>query len=624
LSTAAQDHPAAPSPGPRAALAFMAVLAELSFVGASMLAWAPLILLQAIFLGPTVATVVGIAFILGTWWVVQPPAPPAPVLLHREQAPVLFAALDALRERLDAPPLHGVALVDELNAAARLSGGFLSLVGGRRTLLLGVPLLRLLGPQEALAVIAHELGHFSRHHGRLGHWIYIVRAKWDVYLDSDPAHDSGIDRLRRWIASAFLPRFIRLSMQRSRACEFEADALAARASDATSLVQSLARLELADALMRDGLRTRLHELQAASIHPPAAFWDLVADSLRDEPAARQAAALEAGSRRPARRNDSHPPLAERAGALGEPVAPPSWTDAPCAGESLLGPLWRETFDGANARWAEQIAPAWRLRHLHLAALRAGPDPADTAIDPRQHTLQRLQADDEIAASEQSLAALRQHAQSQPDDAPAQYALGLALLARERPEGIEQVRVAIRLDRRFAVAGYGAILSQLELHGSEAELSEFTRRRALAAEKLESLDTGLWQHLLKEELAAPPPWARALLLEAIAEDRALDACWVLRTERSNDAGQRFTLNIFVARVCHDLMAADEVDEDLLAARYGSYLRTLFPHNEPARVMLRFDTEVFHPPLLERFARLPGCEIRRPTRPINVDVVRIDSL
>lgn len=87
---------------------------------------------------------------------------------------------------------------------------------------------------------------------------------------------------------------------------------------------------------------------------------------------------------------------------------------------------------------------------------------------------------------------------------------------------------------------------------------------------------------------------------------------------------FTVNILVVRVRHAKLTVEEANEDVLIERYASYLGTLFPHNELARVRVFFDTEVMSPRLLERFAQVPGCEIRTPTVPINVGLIKIDSL
>ncbi|MGJ7535240.1 MULTISPECIES: M48 family metallopeptidase [unclassified Variovorax] len=600
----------------------MTVAAELTFLAASLLGWAPMIILQAVFLGPTTAAVVGSALTVWVWWIFQPNLDISGIELPREKAPALFEALDELRQKLDAPPIHRVMLCEDLNAAAHLSGGLLSLVGGQRTLLLGVPLLKLLSKDEATAVIAHELGHFSRHHGRLGHWVYNVRAKWRVYLDGDERRDSGLDRLRRWIASAFLPRFMRMSASRSRACEFEADALAVRATGSGHLAQALIKLDIAGSLMRHGLRRKLNELQAESPHAPAAFWDLVADFVRDTAPDKLQAALDEARSLPRRVHDTHPSLDARIEAIGASLNLPDWTPADCAGQQLLGADWPTQLNAANARWCEQKAPAWRLRHLRLRALQAR-RLADAAGDDAVE-LAHLQSEDEIKASDDTLQALERHARTHAADALAQYGLGLALLNRARPEGIAQVRSAIKLDRRLAVPGYEAILSHVHLHGTEDEIHEFSKRRDLAAEKQGLLRKGFWRHLMDVPLTPLQPWAAQLLSEVLREEKALDGCWVARTRMSSETGEIYDINLLIARVHHAKLEADDLDEDALSARYATYLAALCPPNELLRLSVYFDTEPINPRLLARFMDVPGCELHKPTGTINANMIKIDSL
>jgi Zn-dependent protease with chaperone function len=167
----------------RFSLTLLALASELVFVTVVILPIAPFVMLQAAIWGPGFAAVFGLAAFIFLWWLVQPsPGTVGRHIVRRQEAPAFFEMVDGLCISAAAPRIHRIVLDNELNAAAYQTGGFLSLLGSRRTLILGVPLLRMLSVDEVKAVIAHELGHFSRNHGRLGHWIYRVRAKWDHYL----------------------------------------------------------------------------------------------------------------------------------------------------------------------------------------------------------------------------------------------------------------------------------------------------------------------------------------------------------------------------------------------------------------------------------------------------------
>ncbi len=66
--------------------------------------------------------------------------------LTREQAPLLFAEIDAIRDKLQVRKRMEVMLDDSFNAGALETRGFFGLFGTRRVLFLGVPLLENLVP----------------------------------------------------------------------------------------------------------------------------------------------------------------------------------------------------------------------------------------------------------------------------------------------------------------------------------------------------------------------------------------------------------------------------------------------------------------------------------------------
>ena len=79
----------------------------------------------------------------------------------RRSPPTLFAALDGMRQQLKGPRFHHVLLVGDLNAGV-IQRPRLGVFGWPSNyLLLGLPLLEALSPQEALAVVAHEYGHLA-------------------------------------------------------------------------------------------------------------------------------------------------------------------------------------------------------------------------------------------------------------------------------------------------------------------------------------------------------------------------------------------------------------------------------------------------------------------------------
>lgn len=81
--------------------------------------------------------------------------------LSEEKAPNLFRLVRRTAEAIGAPMPRTIAIMPAYNAFAGITG-----LRRRRILLLGLPMLAVLRPQERVALIGHELGHFINHDSR--------------------------------------------------------------------------------------------------------------------------------------------------------------------------------------------------------------------------------------------------------------------------------------------------------------------------------------------------------------------------------------------------------------------------------------------------------------------------
>ena len=82
--------------------------------------------------------------------------------LTRDQAPLLFAEVNALSTRLGVKPPDRIYLDDQFNAAAAQSPLFGLFGPTRNWLILGLPLMEALSPEELTSVVAHEFRALRR------------------------------------------------------------------------------------------------------------------------------------------------------------------------------------------------------------------------------------------------------------------------------------------------------------------------------------------------------------------------------------------------------------------------------------------------------------------------------
>ena len=120
---------------------------------------------------------IGAAFLL--WAVLPRPEgfeAPGPRLTPEAQ-PKLFALIDAVAQETGQERPAEVYTCAEIDASVGQVGGILG-VGGRRVMVLGLPLLASFTVGQLRAALAHEFGHFHAGDTKLGPWLH--RARWSM------------------------------------------------------------------------------------------------------------------------------------------------------------------------------------------------------------------------------------------------------------------------------------------------------------------------------------------------------------------------------------------------------------------------------------------------------------
>jgi Zn-dependent protease with chaperone function len=250
-------------------------------------------------------------------------AEPAGVPVPRSDAPTLWSLVDDAAAAAGVSAPDTVVVVAEATAALAERTRLLGLIGGRRDLYLGLPLLQAWDDARIRAVVAHELGHGSPMLSRWAPLAYRGRV----------AVGRTVPRISRRNPAGLLLRayadwYRRVDAPVSRAQELTADRIAADCAGAA----------VAAAVLRDGPALEgVQRLFYAEYLGPG--WraghapdDIFGGFLRVL-AARvdDLAALRAREPAPPTGWDTHPPLAERLTALAAlPDGPSAAAPAPAA------------------------------------------------------------------------------------------------------------------------------------------------------------------------------------------------------------------------------------------------------------------------------------------------------
>jgi Zn-dependent protease with chaperone function len=383
--------------------------------------------------------------------------PPEGQRVAREQAPALFAMLEELRATLNCQPFHEVILVGEHNAAV-IQIPRLGVFGWHRNyLLIGLPLMQSLAPDEFKAVLAHEFAHSSRGHGRFGNWLYRVRRTWDRIFEQMARQGTrGRGILLRFI-NWFWPIFNAHAFVLARANEYEADDCSVRIVGADAAASALMRLPVDGNLLSEKFWPDIYALANKQKEPPENVLASLQHAFKAGPPSEDASRwLHQAFLYETSTADTHPSLKDRLRAMdrlpmdaGKNPAPLAPTPpAQSAAEVFLGAHAAIAAQLLSEEWRKHILPAWAERHqaakklaADLAELEkpAGAAPSAEALWKKARTLLELHGDKEALPAVQQVLAL------DPQHAPANFVCGRELLSRDQSAGVQYLEASFASD-----------------------------------------------------------------------------------------------------------------------------------------------------------------------------------
>lgn len=307
---------------------------------------------------------------------------PAGLLLTREAEPALWSVVDDVADRTGVSAPDELRLVPDVNAFVVQHCRLLGLVGGRRTLGIGLGLLHVLDVDGLRAVLAHEHGHEARGDTRLGALSYrasetVVRAVENLGPSSPLGRLFGL----------YAVLVLRTSQAVRRRQELAADAAAAALTGSDVHARALQAVH-AGALAWDELaEAYVLPLLACGVAPVDVYEGLAAlvgDPARPAPAQDD----EVGP------YDSHPPLRQRLALLPRVPAPATpapdprpalvlLADPATAGRRMTAALLEgedvtvleDGFDSAGAHYAALMARDGAALLAAVPGLDGGPAPA---------------------------------------------------------------------------------------------------------------------------------------------------------------------------------------------------------------------------------------------------------
>ncbi|MER7560225.1 M48 family metallopeptidase [Nocardioides sp. NPDC126508] len=234
---------------------------------------------------------------------------PGGLVLTEQDQPGLWAEVRQLAATAGTRAPDEIRLVPEANAAVSEETSLLGLRTGTRRMFLGVPLLQGLSRNQLHAVLAHELGHHSTTHTRLGALVH--RSRLAIAEVAAGLSNPLVKRPFRTYARIFFS----LTRPLAHAHEIDADRLSAQVAGARTAAITLRTLPALDAAWR----IYLEQYVEAGTHyglRPTRFFDNFTNLMSDPERLEELSRISAAPPEVATSAyDSHPPLAERIARL---------------------------------------------------------------------------------------------------------------------------------------------------------------------------------------------------------------------------------------------------------------------------------------------------------------------
>lgn len=509
--------------------------------------------------------------------------PPAGIPVERTDAPALLAMIDEVRDAIRGPRIRRVLVDGDANAGVvqvpRLGG----IAGSRNYLLLGLPYLQGLSAEQFRAVVAHELGHLSRSHGRFGAFVYRVRATWVQLLEGFEHRDSIWTALVRRFFLWYVPYFNAYSLPVARAHEFEADdaaaAVTSREAAASSLVAgTLVARWLSESYWPGIYRRAVHEPAPPSVaFAPLASEIVQAKRGQDvEPWYRALLGVETDV------TDSHPSIAERIAHLG--VAPDEALrlaredGGESAVAAYLGAAATSLAGRIDNAWRAEIASEWGAEHERAMHDRAELERLEREESlPPERALLRAQLTEKFRGSEPALARYRELVGS-ANDVPARFAVGRLLVERDDDEGLRWLDEAMDRDPDAVLPSCEVAYGYLFRRGRDEEAQAYLDRAKRQAALLEGAHEERSRVTVDDRLepANVPADVRESLRKAISLHEEVAEAYLVRkrTEHFDDTHPFFVLAVLPRSAVRTARKEARDDVEPLESRVQRVLS--FPH------------------------------------------------
>jgi Zn-dependent protease with chaperone function len=255
----------------------------------------------------TIAIAIGL--MVAFWKILRAkPGEPEGLPLPPHEARGLWDTAHDLAHQVGTRAPDEIRLIPDVNAAVAEDARLMGLVGGRRIMYVGMPLLQAFTVAQLRSVLAHELGHYSGSHTRLGALAH--RGRMAIV---QTIAQIGSSSVVGFIFRLYARLYILVEQAVSRRMEYEADEFSVRIAGRAAAISSMRDLPVVDAAWDFYVSRYVTIGWQAGLAPRDVFGGF---GLLLRGRAGELAEMRSGAA-PSERSkwDSHPPIADRIRAM---------------------------------------------------------------------------------------------------------------------------------------------------------------------------------------------------------------------------------------------------------------------------------------------------------------------
>jgi len=365
------------------------------------------------------------------------------------EAPALFQLIEELRRVYGSPAIHRVCLKSDfvLELVRTPTSGFP--LRYTNTLLIGLPVLLSLSPQQFKTALARKIGQLSLTQNPLTGRIYHLRQVWKQYRKIALADSAAA----YWVLDAFFswysPLFSYLSFYAARRDELEGDSYSLDICSDVDVLESMFAMETWKRFVQERFWPAVYSSDKCPRAPFADMETAIRRGMRKSDAERW---LSAACAEHPGDTDTLPPLRERMEAIGHAQYWLPAASGQSAASAYLGPSAPRFVESLNREWLRKSLPFWKQSPKN-----ADPDRTDQRLSVLREHIRRASLSDREALEyaliaerqldPQSAAALHKELLAINRNNPQlNFVVGRFLLARWDPAGVTALRTAMELDK----------------------------------------------------------------------------------------------------------------------------------------------------------------------------------